>query len=584
MLSNDLKVKVKYGRVCFLMYRNYRKNANNKPNELAVFALGGLGEIGKNTYCVEYKNEIIIIDAGVKFPDDQLLGVDYVIPDYQYLVRNQEKIVGLFITHGHEDHIGGISFLLRKVKIPVIYAPRLPIELMRNKLEERKLMNLANFVEFHPDTVVKTKNMEIEFFRVNHSIPDSFGLSIKTDVGRIVHTGDFKFDFTPIGPCPDYYKMAKYGEEGVLCLLSDSTNAELPIFSASERRVGERLLDIFKKIEGRVIVATFASNVHRVQQIVEACVVTGRKIAVFGRSMESAIKIALEYSYIECPKNTFIPGHELNKFPGHEIAILCTGSQGEPMAALSRIAVGTHKDIQIIPGDTVIFSSSPIPGNALGVGKTINNLQRAGADVITHSPLTDIHTSGHAGQEELKLMLNLIKPRFFMPIHGEYRMLSIHKKLAIQCGVEEDNCFVMDNGDVLAFNEKGGARLAGRVPAATIYTDENGVSGMGGEVLRTRRILSEDGLLIVVATIRTKDKRLMNGPNIVSRGFVYMKESEELIRETERLIRSEVIKALHSSKQLNLEIVKQAIEDSASPHLYEQTKRRPMILPIIMEI
>lgn len=563
---------------------NRRNQVSIKPDEVAVFALGGLGEIGKNTYCIEYKGELIIIDAGIKFPDDQLLGVDYVIPDYQYLIRNQEKIVGLFITHGHEDHIGGISFLLRKVKIPVIYAPRLSIELMRNKLEERKLISLANFEEYQPETVVRTKHMEIEFFRVNHSIPDSFGLSIKTDIGRVVHTGDFKFDLTPIGPSPDYYKMAKYGEEGVLCLLSDSTSAELPIFSASERRVGERLLDIFKKIEGRVIIATFASNVHRVQQIIEACAATGRKVAVFGRSMESAIKIALEYSYLECPPDMFISGNELNKYPAHEIAILCTGSQGEPMAALSRVAAGIHKDIQIIPGDTVIFSSSPIPGNALGVGKTINNLQRAGADVITHSPLTEIHASGHGGQEELKLMLNLMKPKYFMPIHGEYRMLSIHKKLAILCGVEEDNCFVMDNGDVLSLNNKGNARRAGRVPAATIYTDENGVSGMGGEVLRTRRILSEDGLLIVVATIRTKDKRLMNGPNIVSRGFVYMKESEALIRETEKLIRTNVIQTLYSSKALDLAAVKQAIEDVATPHLFEKTKRRPMILPIIMEI
>jgi len=566
------------------MYKNYRKTANHKPDEVAIFALGGLGEIGKNTYCIEYKNEIIVIDAGIKFPDDQLLGVDYVIPDYQYLERNQEKIAGLFITHGHEDHIGGISFLLRKVKIPVIHAPRLSIELMRNKLEERKLMALANFKEYHPDTVIKTKHMEIEFFRVNHSIPDSFGMSIKTDVGRVVHTGDFKFDLTPIGASPDYYKMAKYGEEGVLCLLSDSTNAEVPIFSASERRVGERLLDIFKQIEGRVIVATFASNVHRVQQIIEACVATGRKVAVFGRSMESAIRIALEYSYLECPPDTFVYGFELNQYPSNEIAILCTGSQGEPMAALSRIAAGIHKDIQIIPGDTVIFSSSPIPGNALGVGKTINNLQRAGAEVVAHSPLTEIHTSGHAGQDELKLMLNLIKPKYFMPIHGEYRMLSIHKKLGIQCGVLEDNCFVLNNGDVLALNGKGGARLAGRVPASTIYTDENGVSGMGGEVLRTRRILSEDGLLIVVATIRSKDKRLMNGPNIVSRGFVYMKESEELIRETERLIRENVIEALHTSPDLDIEALKQIVEDAASPYLYEQTKRRPMIIPIIMEI
>ena len=566
------------------MNKNFRNTSNHKPDEVAVFALGGLGEIGKNTYCVEYKNEIIIIDAGIKFPDDQLLGVDYVIPDYQYLVQNQEKIVGLFITHGHEDHIGGISFLLRKVKIPVIWAPRLSIELMRNKLEERKLISRANFQEYLPDTIVKTKNMEIEFFRVNHSIPDSFGMSIKTDVGRVVHTGDFKFDLTPIGPCPDYYKMAKYGEEGVLCLLSDSTSAEIPLFSASERGVGERLMDIFKKIEGRVILATFASNVHRVQQVIEACIATGRKIAVFGRSMESAIKIALEYSYIVVPKGTFINGGELHRHQASEIAILCTGSQGEPMAALSRIAAGIHRDIQIIPGDTVIFSSSPIPGNAVGVGKTINLLQRAGAEVITHSPLTSIHASGHGGQEELKLMLNLIKPKFFMPIHGEYRMLSIHTKLAAQCGVDPDNCFVMNNGDVLALGKEGDARISGRVPAATIYTDENGISGMGGEVMRTRRVLSEDGLLIVVATIKTKDRRLMNGPNIVSRGFVYMKESEELIRETEGLIRENLIQVLHNTKTVDPGALEQAIEDAASPFLYEQTKRRPMIIPVIMQI
>jgi len=565
------------------MYKN-RKYATIKPEEVAVFALGGLGEIGKNMYCVEYNNEIIIVDAGIKFPDDRLLGVDYVIPDYQYLIKNEEKIVGLFITHGHEDHIGGISFLLKKVKIPKIYAPRLALELIRNKLEDRRMLGPANLVEYTADTIIKTKNMEVEFFRTNHSIPDSFGFAIRTPLGIVIMTGDFKFDFTPIGPASDYYKMTKYGEEGVLCLLSDSTNAELPIFTASERRVGGRLNDIFKQVEGRIIVATFASNVYRVQQIIEACVAMNRKIAVFGRSMASAIKIALEYGYIQCPEDTFITEGQLNSFPQNEIAILCTGSQGEPMAALSRIANGTHKHIQIIPGDAVIFSSSPIPGNALGIGKTINNLQRAGAEVITHSPLTDIHTSGHAGQEELKLMINLTKPRFFMPVHGEYRMLSIHKQLGVACGIPEENCFVMNNGDVLAFNNKKSARISGRVPASTIYTDENGISGLGGDVLKTRRILSEEGLLIVVATIRKKDKRLMNGPNIVSRGFVYMKESEELIKETEQILRAEIIKALQASKGVDAEALKEAIADTATPYLFDKTKRRPMILPIIMEI
>ena len=565
------------------MYKN-RKIVTLKPHEVNVFALGGMGEIGKNMYCVEYNNEIIIIDAGIKFPDDQLLGVDYVIPDYQYLVKNQEKIVGLFITHGHEDHIGGISFLLKKVKIPKIYAPRLALELIKNKLEDRKMLAAANLVEYKDDSVIKTRHMDVEFFRTNHSIPDSFGFAIRTPLGIIIITGDFKFDFTPIGPPSDYYKMTKYGQEGVLCLLSDSTNSQLPTFTASERRVGGRLNDIFKKIDGRIIVATFASNIYRVQQIIEASVALNRKVAVFGRSMASAIKIALEYGYINCPEDTFITEGQLNKFPQNEITILCTGSQGEPMAALSRIANGTHKHIQIIPGDAVIFSSNPIPGNALGIGKTINNLMRAGAEVITHSPLTDIHTSGHGGQEELKLMINLTQPKFFMPVHGEYRMLSIHKQLAVACGVPEENCFVLNNGEVLAFNNKKAARVAGRVPASTIYTDESGVSGLGGDVLRTRRILSEEGLLIVVATVRSKDKRLMNGPNIVSRGFVYMKESEELIKETEKLLRTEIIKKLHELKAMDAEAIKTVISETATPHLFDKTKRRPMILPIIMEL
>ena len=562
----------------------HKKSAAIKPNDIAVFALGGLGEVGKNMYCIQYKDEIVIIDAGIKFPDDHLLGVDYVLPDYQYLVENQDKIAALIITHGHEDHIGGIPFLLRQVKIPKIYAGKLAIGLIRNKLEERKLLRQANILELNSDTIIKTKALTFEFFRTNHSIPDSFGVAAKTPLGNVVFTGDFKFDFTPIGPPAEYHKIARLGQEGTLCLLSDSTNSELPIFTTSERRVGESLSDIFKKIEGRIIIATFASNVHRVQQIIESCLKTNRKVAIFGRSMEAAIKIGLESGYINAPEDTFISAHEVKQLPQNEVTILCTGSQGEPLAALSRIANGSHRQIQIIPGDTVIFSSSPIPGNALSVGKTINALYRSGAEVITHSPLTDIHTSGHAGAEELKLMLNLIRPKYFMPVHGEYRMLSIHAKLAQQCGVPEENCFVMNNGDVLGFNQQQGARLLGRVPSGTIYTDNSGLGDVGTETIRDRKILSKDGLVIVAVSIKKADKRLLNGPNIVSRGFVYMKESEDLIKNTELAVRETIIHKLHSSKHFSAEEIKSAIIETASPFLFDKTQRRPMILPIIMEI
>ncbi len=553
---------------------------NNKDGFTSVIALGGLGEVGKNMYVFQHKDEIFIIDAGVIFPETDLLGVDYVIQDVTYLKQNENKIKGLLITHGHEDHIGGIPFLLQSVHIPVIYGAKTSIDLIKHKLEDRNIA-YKDLVTIDADTNIKTKYFDIEFITTTHSIPDSFGIVLHTPNGTIVSTGDFKFDLTPVGPMADIHKMAKIGSEGVKLLLSDSTNALSEGFSKSENSVDEALADIVNGYNGRIIIATFASNIFRVKHIVETCRKNNRKIIVFGRSMETATNLAINNGLIT-DKSIFIDTNQAKSLKKNEICILCTGSQGEPLAALSRIANGTHKQISLMPDDLVVFSSNPIPGNAAGINRIINKLYLKGVRVITNSEFSDIHTSGHAKQEELKLMLRLIKPEYFMPMHGEYRMLKSHQQLAIDCGVKEDNIFIMNNGDSLIIDNNGIHR-GPSVTAGDIYVDGSRIGEVGSVVIKDRKLMSRDGILITILNINPLTRKLLIKPNITTRGFILVNENTDLINQIERKT-SDIVNKFLSENTYSYTDLKNQIILELHPFINNLTGRRPIVLPVIMEI
>ena len=544
-----------------------------------IFALGGLGEVGKNMYCVMTNNEIIITDVGVTFPSGELPGIDYIIPDFSFLVKNEKKIKALFITHGHEDHIGGIPYLLQTVNIPAIYAPNQAAGLIRKKLEDRDIAYDHLYV-YTEKTKVKFKTMSVEFFRTTHSIPDSHGIVIDTPNGTIVTTGDFKFDLTPIGPMANLQKMAMIGSKGVTLLLSDSTNALNSGFSVSESKVDEALSEIFLEHHGRIIIATFASNIYRLKHIVDTCKRNNRKIAIFGRSMENNIEISLNEGYIH-HREIFVTPEEANQLEPHQVCLLCTGTQGEPLAALSRIASGSHRQIKLQPDDLVILSSSAIPGNALSISKTINKLYLQGVKVCTNTSLSEVHTSGHGNQEELKLMLRLFNPKYFMPFHGEYRMLKTHADLAIECGMPKENTFVLENGDVLSMY-KGKVKREGTVPAGDVYIDGNRIGEIGSAVMKDRKIMSSDGIVVIIANIDTKENKLLGSPNVTTRGFVLIQENLDLIKELEMIS----TKAIQSKidKHVNYNEIKSEITSQLSTYIYEKTGRNPIILPVIMDI
>lgn len=555
--------------------------AKNNNDKIKVIPLGGMNEIGKNMTVIEYKDEIIVIDAGLSFPEDELLGIDIVIPDITYLVKNIDKVKAIVITHGHEDHIGAIPYILKKINVPV-YGSALSIELIRVKLKEHRITNAKlNIVK--PKQHIKLKNMSIEFIKVNHSIPDAYSIAVHTNQGVIYHTGDFKIDLTPIdGEMMDIHRICEISDkEGILLMMADSTNADKAGMTMSEKSVGEGLEDLFKKAQdSRIIVATFASNIHRLQQIADVAKMYNRKVAVSGRSMVNIVGVAKELGYLNTDED-IIDLNDIHKYKDSELVIITTGSQGEPMSALARMANSEHKKVEIKKGDLVIISAHPIPGNEKTVSKVINFLLEKGADVVS-SDIADIHVSGHARRDELKLMHAFAKPKFFLPVHGEYKMLKRHSELASEVGTDPNNIFIISNGDVLEVDKKS-ARKAGRVPSGRILVDGLGVGDVGNIVLRDRKHLSEDGLMTIVITLSKEDGRILAGPDIISRGFVYVRESEGLMEGAKEVV-LKIFETCDSKKVKEWAYIKNTIKDELKEYLYVKTKRNPMILPILMEV
>ena len=557
------------------------KDFEFKKENLKIIPLGGLLEIGKNITVFEYGNEIIIVDCGIAFPEDDMLGIDLVIPDITYLEKNKEKIKGLVITHGHEDHIGAIPYLLKQINIP-IYTTSLTAGLIQNKLEEHKLLRKTKIKVVQKGQTINLGKMKVEFIRSCHSIPDAVILAIHTPIGTVIHTGDFKIDYTPIdGETMDIGRLAELGNKGVVALLSDSTNSERKGYTMSESSVGEVFDKLFLNCSKRIVVATFSSNVHRVQQIVNSAVKMGRKVAICGRSMINMIETARELGYIEAPENVFIDIDMIKSYPDEQLVIITTGSQGEAMSALTRMAAGDHRKVEITPNDLIIISATPIPGNEKLVSKVIDDLMKIGAEVV-YSALADIHVSGHACQEEQKLMISLVRPKYFIPVHGEYRQLVAHSETAKKVGVDPQNIFMTTNGRILEIGESG-ARLTGTVPFGRILVDGLGVGDVGNIVLRDRQHLSQDGLIIIVIAMDSSTGEIISGPDVISRGFVYVRESENLMDDVKKTVKEEIQKC-EEKHITDWTTIKTALKENLRDYVYQKTKRNPMILPIIMDV
>ena len=553
----------------------------NEKAKVRIIPLGGINEIGKNITAIEYKNDIVVIDCGLKFPDEDMFGIDLVIPDISYLLKNKDKIRGIFLTHGHEDHIGALPYVLRELNVPV-YGTKLTLGIVETKLKEHGLLSSTELIRVKPRDVIKLNSVSVEFIKTNHSIADSVAIAIHTPLGVVLHTGDFKIDYTPIDGEPmDFARFAEIGKKGVLAMMADSTNVEKPGYTMSEKVVGESFARLFSKAKGRIIIATFASNVHRIQQIIDAARVYDRKVAVSGRSMENIVAVDAELGYLEFEKDILVSVDQINKYPNDKVVIITTGSQGEPMSALARMASSEHRKVNIVEGDTVIISATPIPGNEKLVSKVINQLFQKGAEVIYKS-LAEIHVSGHACQEELKLMQCLVKPKFFIPVHGEYRHLKQHGELAISLGMPETNVLIPENGGVIEVT-RNNIRRNGTVNSGQVFVDGLGVGDVGNIVLRDRKHLSQDGILTVVVTLSKENNSIIAGPDIISRGFVYVRESEGLMDGAKDIVR-DVLRECEEKNITDWASLKSKVRDELRSYLYEKTKRKPMILPIIMEI